>query len=185
MGKRLCGAWIESPFVRFVEEPTDNGGGGDENTGGQDPQENNEGADPKPTETVDYWKKRSRENEQRAKSNADAAKKLKEIEDRDLSDLQKAEKERDEANTELAGLRHTNLVQKVALAKGLTAAQAKRLQGDTEDDLMADADELLSLMQPSKKPKEPDPGQGKKSEPASGVTAGRDLYRQMHPTKKE
>lgn len=39
----------------------------------------------------------------------------------------------------------------VAQAKGLTAAQAKRLQGDTREALEADADELLSMFKPADK----------------------------------
>lgn len=37
----------------------------------------------------------------------------------------------------------------VAAEKGLTAAQAKRLVGTTRDELLADADEFLSLMPPA------------------------------------
>lgn len=65
----------------------------------------------KPTETVDFWKQKAREQEARAKSNADAAKRLQEIEDAQkteaqrLADRQAAiERERDEARAE--GLRY-------------------------------------------------------------------------------
>lgn len=46
-------------------------------------------AQPKPTETVDFWKQKAREQEKRAKENADAAKRLAEIEE-----AQKTEAER-------------------------------------------------------------------------------------------
>jgi len=46
--------------------------------------------DPKPTETVDYWKKKSRENEARAKANAKAAEQLAAIEEANKSEAQKA-----------------------------------------------------------------------------------------------
>jgi len=44
---------------------------------------------PKPTETVDYWKQRSRENEARAKANAEAASRLQELEDAQKSEAQR------------------------------------------------------------------------------------------------
>lgn len=78
-----------------------------------------------------------------SKANREAAKqrlRLKELEDRDKTELQKLTDERDELRKEaLAGLRW-----KVALEKGLTVTQAKRLVGDTYDELIADADELVT-----------------------------------------
>jgi|GEM_PF-3201216 len=44
---------------------------------------------PKPTETVDFWKQKAREQETRAKSNADAARRLQEIEESQKSEAQK------------------------------------------------------------------------------------------------
>lgn len=68
-------------------------------------------ATPKPTETVEFWKQKAREQESRAKSNADAAKRLAEIEDAQKSEQQKIidrqtaiERERDEAKAD--GLRY-------------------------------------------------------------------------------
>lgn len=45
---------------------------------------------PKPSETVDFWKQKAREQEKRAKENADAAKRLSEIEDAQKSETEKA-----------------------------------------------------------------------------------------------
>lgn len=56
------------------------------------------------------------------------------------ADLVKAQKERDDAKSG-AGLEVIKL--RVALEKGLTARQAKRLQGTTEEEIEADADEIL------------------------------------------
>lgn len=65
----------------------------------------------KPTETVDFWKQKAREQEARAKSNAEAAKRLQEIEDAQKSEQQRLadrqaqiERERDDARAE--GLRY-------------------------------------------------------------------------------
>ena len=45
---------------------------------------------PKPTDTVDFWKQKAREQEKRAKENADAAKRLAEIEEASKTESQKA-----------------------------------------------------------------------------------------------
>jgi multidrug efflux pump subunit AcrA (membrane-fusion protein) len=65
----------------------------------------------KPTETVDFWKSKAREQEARAKSNADAARRLAEIEDAQKTEQQRLadrqaqiERERDDARAE--GLRY-------------------------------------------------------------------------------
>lgn len=106
---------------------------------------------------VDRWKRISRENEEKAKANADAAKRLKDLEDSDKSAIEKAEsrasaaeKERDEAKGHL--LRVT-----VAAEKGLTPTQAKRLVGSTREELESDADELLETFS---KFGRSDPGKG-------------------------
>lgn len=57
--------------------------------GGDNPTDPPEGQ-PKPTETVDFWKQKAREQEKRAKENADAAKRLDELEQASKSDLEKA-----------------------------------------------------------------------------------------------
>lgn len=45
---------------------------------------------PKPTETVEFWREKAREQEKRAKSNAEAAKRLAEIEEAQKTEAQKA-----------------------------------------------------------------------------------------------
>jgi len=47
-------------------------------------------AEPKPTETVDFWKSQARENEKRAKSNASAAKELEQLKASMMSETEKA-----------------------------------------------------------------------------------------------
>jgi uncharacterized protein (DUF885 family) len=118
-------------------------------------------AEPKPTETVDYWKQRARQNEAQAKANADAAKRLKEIEDRDLSELQKAQRDREEALTRLQEIEREALRNRVALAKGLPAEIAATLNGSNEEELAAHADRLIAWRSnlPPTTPR-PDPGQG-------------------------
>lgn len=87
----------------------------------------------------DYWRKKFRKVEARLKAAEDKARKFDELEAQNKSDTQKLadrqveDKKRD---AELLRLR-------VGMRKGLTEPQIKRLVGDTEEDLEADADELL------------------------------------------
>lgn len=59
---------------------------------------------PKPTETVDFWKQKAREQEKRAKDNADAAKRLAEIEDAQKTETEKAAERISKAEAEVASI---------------------------------------------------------------------------------
>jgi hypothetical protein len=99
---------------------------------------------PKPTDTVDYWKQMARQNEARAKANAEAAKRLREIEDRDLSELQRAQKQVTETAAELAEIRRQNAF----LAKGVPVDLIPPANARA-DDMAAFADRLLAWKQGS------------------------------------
>lgn len=133
--------------------------------------------DPKPSDKddTDYkaeaekWKNLARKHEKTAKDNADKAKELDALKDGEKTDLQKAtdaaadaEKRAKDAERDAARL-------KVALKKGLTEAQAKRLLGDTEEELEQDADELLASFKPEEGENEDDEDEtgdkGEKKEP--------------------
>lgn len=118
------------------------------------------------------WKETSLKIEARAnaaaadaRANADAAKRLKEFEDRDLSELQKLQRDREELSQKVTPLEQENARLSVALDKGLPRTLAGRLQGATLEELSADADALLALLG-SKSPApvtpqpKPDSGQG-------------------------
>lgn len=77
------------------------------------------------------------------KAQDDMEAKLREYEDRDKSDSQKLQEERDALKTERDQLRSENLRRDVADEKGLTPAQARRLVGTTREELEADADAVL------------------------------------------
>jgi hypothetical protein len=79
------------------------------------------------------------------KKRADALEsRLREIEDKDKSEVERLTARVAELEKDLGAATVTGARLKVALDKGLTVTQAKRLVGDTEDDLSADADELLA-----------------------------------------
>lgn len=85
-----------------------------------------------------------------------------------------------ERNLTAAQLKAARL--EVAAVKGLTPAQAARLQGDTAEELLADADQLLSLFPAGTTPSatapgqpRPDPTQGSRGTGAPGMLSAADV----------
>lgn len=97
---------------------------------------------------------------------AEYAAKLKEIEDANLSELERTKKAAEESAAELARLRTENIRTKVALDKGVPADLVEFLSGDTEGDIAAKADLLLARLNTPGTPK-PDPSQGAKGDGAA------------------
>lgn len=129
---------------------------GDTDTGADDDTDTDTGTGTgSDDDTVDHaaearkWKALARQHEQRAKSNADKARQLDELEDQNKSELDRATAKVTAAEQRAAAAERRVLVLEVAAEKGLTATQAKRLQGDTRDELEADADELLENFTPT------------------------------------
>lgn len=139
-------------------------------------------AEPKPTETVDFWKRKAREQEERAKANAKAAEKLKEIEDRDLSELQKAQRDREDALTRLASLEQEALRYSVAAEFGISKADADEwlIGGGDAEALTRKAqrfNELRGKAAPTSP--RPDPGQGPR--PTSPEMDEENEYKRFFP----
>jgi len=126
-----------------------------------------------PTDTADEvakWKALARQNEARAKANADAAKRLEEIENANKTELEKERDRAAQAEAELMQLRIEAERNAVALAKGLTPTQAKRLIGATREELEADADELLADLKASRpSAAASSDGQGRQGEPVGSA----------------
>ncbi len=61
-------------------------------------------ATPKPSETVDFWRQKAREQEKRAKENAEAAKRLSELEDAQKPETEKAADRIAKAEAEVASV---------------------------------------------------------------------------------
>jgi hypothetical protein len=121
------------------EEPKDD----PQPTGGEDDAGGDVGAAESGDE-VAKWKALSRKHEAQAKANAAAAKRLAELEDANKTETQKLAEAKAEAD-KVAASAHGELMRlRVAMRKGLTEAQAKRLVGETEEELEADAEELLA-----------------------------------------
>lgn len=101
--------------------------------------------DPKPDPTNEPdWKAEARKWEGRAKENSAAAARLKELEDAGKTETEKLRDELTAAQADGTTSKSELMRLRVSIRKGLTEAQAKRLQGTTEEELEADADELLS-----------------------------------------
>lgn len=98
-------------------------------------------------------KKISKANRE-AKNLRERLKKFEEAEaarkDAEKSELEKAAERAEAAEKRAAELELNALRNEVALSKGLTAAQAKRLQGTTKEELEEDADDLLETFGASK-----------------------------------
>jgi len=91
-----------------------------------------------------------RRNARAAARERDAlAAKLKEFEDRDKSESEKAAERAAAAEKRVAELEAQATRLEVAFENGLTPAQAKRLVGSTREELEADAKELLATFKPA------------------------------------
>lgn len=93
-------------------------------------------AQPKPTETVDFWKQKAREQEKRAKENADAARRLSEIEDANKTEVQKAAERLSEAEKRAAEAEARVLRRDIAIENKLTADDAALLDTITDEAAM-------------------------------------------------
>lgn len=129
----------------------------------------------KPTETVDFWKQKAREQEKRAKENAEARKRLDEIEAASKTEAEKSA-ERLAAETSRADAAEANLLRfQVAADKGIPAKAIKLLTGASREEIEASADEVLELIGEAGKPRtpKPDPNQGRSG---SGKASTADLF---------
>lgn len=95
---------------------------------------------------VEKWKALARKHEARAKENAGAAQRLAEIEEQGKSESERlaeriASAERRAEDAERKALRY-----EVAAAKGVPSKLMRFLQGNTEEELTASADELLEAV---------------------------------------
>jgi hypothetical protein len=102
------------------------------------------------------WEDRAKANDAKVKELEPLARKAKELEDAGKSDLERLTSEVQSHSTRAAQAEGELMRLKVAVRKGLTETQAKRLVGSSEEELEADADDLLASFRPAEK--EPDPG---------------------------
>lgn len=112
---------------------------------------------PKPTETVDFWKQKAREQEKRAKDNAEAAKRLAELEESQKTETQRLT-ERADAEYKRAQDAEAKLLRyEVAAETGVPATTLKFLTGNTREEIEASAKDVLALIGDAAKPRTPKP----------------------------
>lgn len=152
-----------------------------ENDDQQQPATAAQGAEESATDESTDWKAKAREWEKRAKQNMariselePKARQFEALEQSTKSELTQAQEQAQALQRELETTQRQALIASVALDKGLPANLARRLQGDSREDLEADADELLSQFQASQsrdpRSPRPDPSQGSSSA-RSGATS--------------
>lgn len=143
-----------------------------------DPQEPTESTQPKPSETVDYWKQRSRENETKAKANADAAKRLAEIEESQKTEAQKTADRLAAAEKDAADARREALRLRIASRFQIGDEDADLfLTGDDEATLTKQAERLSARETERKKTGNHVAREGTQTTP--GADEKRELARQL------
>jgi hypothetical protein len=101
---------------------------------------------------ADYVKKLRAESAKyrtEAKANADAAKRLTALEESQKTEAQKLAEARDAAEKRATDAERANLRYRVAVQKQLPPELVDRLRGETEEEMAADADALLTLVKPA------------------------------------
>ena len=101
---------------------------------------------PKPTETVDFWKQKAREQEARAKANATAAQRLAEIEESQKSEAQKQADRIAAAERQAAEAAAESLRYRAAARHGIDEEHFDLLGTGTQEDIDARATRLGSLL---------------------------------------
>ena len=114
---------------------------------------------------LDAERKEKRAAERRA---AELESRLKEFEDRDKTEAQKLAERADTAEERARKAEDALNRLEVALEKGLTPSQAKRLVGTTREEYEADADELLKDIGAQQKQGARVPAEGRAPNPAKG-----------------
>ncbi len=96
---------------------------------------------------VEHWKQMARKHEKTARGNSAAAAKLREIEDSQKSDLQKAEEARQAAIEERDALITSQNRMLAAAAKNLSPDWIEYLGDGTADDINARAEQVVNLIE--------------------------------------
>lgn len=117
---------------------------------------------------AEYWKQRSRQWERRAKENQSAAVKLKEYEDANKSELEKALAKVEELTRENENQKHALLRSQIAAKYNITADDAELFLIGSEDEMIRRAEALQAK---NRSTFGVDPNQGVGSETGGGKAA--------------
>lgn len=132
----------------------------------------------KPTETVEFWKAKAREQEKRAKDNADAAKRLAEIEQSQKSEAEKSADRIKQLEGEAESARRDALRFKVASEFGIATERAELLlTGSDEETMRRQAEALKGESDERKKQGNRAPSEGATTPTSAGDD--REFVRQL------
>lgn len=107
----------------------------------------------KPTETVEFWKSKAREQEKRAKENAAAAKRLADLEESQKSETQKLLERAEAAEGVAYALKAAEEIRDIkAKVSKQTGVPADVLRGSDLDEIEAHAASLKALLPEPRKP---------------------------------
>jgi hypothetical protein len=98
------------------------------------------------TADVAKWKANSRKNEGRAKENLTAAQQLKEIQDAQKTDLERANERAAASDARAAALERRNWISDAATAYDIPAKFRDRITGTTEEEIETSAQELAGAI---------------------------------------
>jgi hypothetical protein len=122
---------------------------------------------PKPSETVDFWKQKAREQEKRAKENAEAAKRLAEIEDAQKSEAQKAADKVAQAEQRAIEAEARALRREIAIEHKLSKDDSELLDSLTDETAMRRLAERLAAASEDKRTNGNHvPGEGNNPQPS-------------------
>lgn len=122
----------------------------------------------KPTETVEFWREQAKKQEKRAKDNADAAKRLAEIEESQKSEADKTADRIKQLETEAESARRDALRFKVASEFGIASERAELLlTGSDEETMRRQAEALKGESDEQKKTGNRVPREGQTSSTSS------------------
>lgn len=125
---------------------------------------------PKPTETVDFWKQKAREQEKRAKDNADAASELAKIKAASQTEAEKQAERLAAAEQRAVELEARANRAQVAEETGVPSAILAGPENGSPEAIKAFAELITKHLEQAGKPRppKPDPAQGR--QPGAGPT---------------
>ena len=137
------------------------------------------------TESLEEWKRNARKWEKLAKADAEAAAAWREYEAAQKPVQERLAEELAATKAEAAKAQQELLRLQIASQKGITGDAARLLKGATQEELEAEADIILSMIQTAQantpKTPTPDPSQGKPSSSTAGAITDINQLDRMTP----
>lgn len=143
-------------------------------------QENDTSQDQDLAAKLDYWKKRSRQNEAKAKANAEKAKKFDELEAQNMSDLEKTQKQLEDVLAENKNLKLDKARNRIGKENHV---DPDLLRGATVEELEEHAAQLAEYLNAKTEPKSSADIAGNQGKPINVDQLSRDQIKNM--TSKE